>query len=161
MGYRYQRRPGFTPKSMKQFMIEAKRGGKLGGIVRGDSAFAREAIMGWCEEEEVFYGLGLARNRRLEELLAEEFKTLQAQIEAGKAQAPCRTFCEFTYRTLDSWSKERRVIGKAEILPKGENRKPSGGQISFFGAPARLQHENTSSLPPCTLSRGRIQRPRQ
>lgn len=101
--------------------IRKRFGRKVRLIVRADSAFAREAIMGWCEEEGVFYCLGLARNSRLEELLAEEFKTLQAEIEAGKAQAPCRTFCEFAYCTRDTWSKERRVIGKAEILPKGEN----------------------------------------
>ncbi|MGI8603175.1 MAG: IS1380 family transposase [Verrucomicrobiales bacterium] len=101
--------------------IRKRFGRKVRIIVRGDSAFAREAIMGWCEGEKVFYCLGVARNSRLEELLAEEFKTLQAQIAAGKAQAPCRSFCEFTYRTLDSWSKERRVVGKAEILAKGDN----------------------------------------
>ena len=34
---------------------------------------------------------------------------------------PCRQFIEFEYRTLKSWSRERRVIGKAEMLEKGEN----------------------------------------
>jgi hypothetical protein len=101
--------------------IRKRFGRKVRIIVRGDSAFAREAIMGWCEEQGVFYCLGLARNSRLEALLAEEFKTLQAQIEVGEVEAPCRRFGDFTYRTRESWSRERRVIGKAEILPKGEN----------------------------------------
>ena len=30
-------------------------------------------------------------------------------------------FKDFRYRTLDSWSRERRVIGKAEHLPRGAN----------------------------------------
>jgi len=32
-----------------------------------------------------------------------------------------RRFTEFDYRTLDSWSRKRRVVGKAEILTKGQN----------------------------------------
>ncbi len=32
-----------------------------------------------------------------------------------------REFTEFGYRTQESWSRERRVIGKAEIMSQGEN----------------------------------------
>ena len=32
-----------------------------------------------------------------------------------------RTFMELWYQTKDSWSRSRRVIGKAEYLEKGEN----------------------------------------
>ena len=32
-----------------------------------------------------------------------------------------REFAEFLYRTQDSWSRERRVIGKAEVMKEGEN----------------------------------------
>jgi hypothetical protein len=38
-------------------------------IVRGDSGFAREELMSWCESHQVEYVLGLARNSRLEEAL--------------------------------------------------------------------------------------------
>jgi len=34
---------------------------------------------------------------------------------------PARRFRSFTYRTLNSWSRKRQVIGKAEYLPKGAN----------------------------------------
>ena len=34
---------------------------------------------------------------------------------------PARRFKDFTYRTLDSWSRSRRVVGKAEHLAKGAN----------------------------------------
>jgi Transposase DDE domain group 1 len=34
---------------------------------------------------------------------------------------PCRRFEDFEYRTRKSWSRARRVVGKAEILDKGEN----------------------------------------
>ena len=36
-------------------------------------------------------------------------------------QSPCRSFTEFEYSTLNSWTKARRVIGKAEILAQGDN----------------------------------------
>ena len=45
----------------------------------------------------------------------------RAQLKEGKLQSPCRSFTEFEYSTLKTWSKARRVIGKAEILPKGDN----------------------------------------
>jgi hypothetical protein len=62
---------------------------------------------------------GLARNERLSEQLNAHFQSLKAQIDEGKLQSPCRSFTQFEYSTLNSWSRKRRVIGKAEILPKG------------------------------------------
>jgi hypothetical protein len=101
--------------------IRKRFGRKVRIIVRADSGFAREAIMSWCEEHGVWYCFGLARNDRLSETLNGNFESLKAQINEGKLQSPCRSFTEFEYSTLSSWSKMRRVIGKAEILPKGDN----------------------------------------
>jgi hypothetical protein len=101
--------------------IRERFGQKLRIIVRGDSGFAREPIMSWCEDHEVFYCFGLARNNRLSEELKGAFESLNAQIKEGKLQSPCRSFREFEYSTLKTWSKGRRVIGKAEILSKGDN----------------------------------------
>ncbi len=36
-------------------------------------------------------------------------------------QVPVRDFVEFEYRTVSSWSRLRHVVGKAEVLAKGEN----------------------------------------
>ena len=101
--------------------IRKRFGRKVRIIVRADSGFAREAIMSWCEDNKVFYCFGLARNDRLSEILNGNFESLKAQIIDGKLQSPCRSFTEFEYSTLTSWSKARRVIAKAEILPKGDN----------------------------------------
>jgi hypothetical protein len=101
--------------------IRQRFGRKVRIIVRADSGFAREAIMAWCEDNEVFYCLGLARNERLGQLLSSNFEALKAQIKEGKAETPCRRFTEFEYSTLNSWTKARRVIGKAEILAQGDN----------------------------------------
>ena len=88
-------------------------------IVRGDSGFCREALMGWCESHDVDYVLGIAKNSRLKAAIAVEMAQARAQYEASGAAA--RVFKEFRYRTRKSWSCERRVIGKAEHLAKGEN----------------------------------------
>jgi hypothetical protein len=101
--------------------IRKRFGKRVRIIVRADSGFAREPIMAWCEAHGIFYCLGLARNTRLQEQLAPSFEQLRAQIERDEVAAPCRRFAEFSYQTRESWSVGRRVIGKAEILPKGEN----------------------------------------
>jgi len=88
-------------------------------VVRGDGGFAREAIMAWCEEQGVDYVLGLARNRRLQAALEPAFERAEALCaESGK---PERVYDEWMHSTLDSWSRKRRVIGKAEITIRGEN----------------------------------------
>jgi len=88
-------------------------------VIRGDSGFCREHIMAWCEAHDVDYLLGLAKNERLLAAIAEELAQAQAQFEATGQAA--RVFKDFTYSTLDSWSRGRRVIGKAEHLDKGPN----------------------------------------
>jgi len=82
-------------------------------LLRGDSGFARETLMAWCEANRVDYLFGLARNERLEEAIKAEL--IAATIESIRTGKPARRFRDFTYATLDSWSRSRRVIGKAEV----------------------------------------------
>jgi hypothetical protein len=101
--------------------IRKRFGRKVRIIVRADSGFAREQIMAWCEQNEVYYCIGLARNKRLGARLGKSFGELYRAIQSGEAQVPCRGFEDFEYRTRKSWSRARRVVGKAEILDKGQN----------------------------------------
>jgi Transposase DDE domain group 1 len=88
-------------------------------LLRADSGFAREALMSWCEASRVDYVFGLARNERLVGAIADNLAVAEA---ASLAQGgPARRFADFPWRTLDSWSRERRVVAKAEHLPKGAN----------------------------------------
>ena len=87
--------------------------------VRGDSGFCRDELMAWCEAHEVYYVLGLARNARLIELLTPALG--RARERAVLCGGHTREFADLTYRTLDSWSRERRVIGKAEWLGDKDN----------------------------------------
>lgn len=55
---------------------------------------------------------GLARNPRLVEELAIDLAW--AEEEATRTGQPARRFRDFRWSTLDSWSRRRRVVGKAE-----------------------------------------------
>jgi hypothetical protein len=90
-------------------------------IIRADSGFCRDDLMSWCEEEKnrVDYALGLAKNERLKKEIGEELKQAEAQFQ--QTQQPARIFKDFRYQTLKTWSRERRVIGKAEYMEKGAN----------------------------------------
>jgi hypothetical protein len=88
-------------------------------ILRADSGFCREELMNWCEQNGVDYILGLARNRRLEAMLSEALaEAKQRHEETGQA---ARVFRELRYQTRESWTRERRVVGKAEHLSRGAN----------------------------------------
>jgi hypothetical protein len=85
-------------------------------LLRGDSGFCREELMAWCERENMDYIFGLAQNARLKKEIAAAMAQAQKQYE--KTRAPARVFREFFYATHDTWSRERRVIAKAEHLSK-------------------------------------------
>ena len=87
--------------------------------LRGDSGFCRDELLAWCEAQGVEYVLGIAQNPRLKRSLAPELE--RARQECERTGQAARVFKDFRYRTLDSWSRERRVIGKAEHLPRGAN----------------------------------------
>ncbi len=88
-------------------------------IVRGDSGFCRDEIMRWCEDRNIEYVLGLAKNERLKAMIEVELE--QARQLYAETQKAARVFKDFRYQTLKSWSRERRVIAKAEHLDKGAN----------------------------------------
>ena len=119
--------------------IRKRFGRKVRIIVRADSGFAREEIMAWCEDNGVYYCLGLARNKRLSARLGKCFGELHRGIQSGEIQVPCRRFEDFEYRTRKSWSRARRVVGKAEILDKGQNPRFVVTNLPAQGAlPQRL-----------------------
>ena len=88
-------------------------------VVRGDSGFCRDGIMTWCEEHGIDFVFGLAKNERLKARIAEELQQAQAQYEQTREAS--RVFKDFRYQTLESWTRDRRVVAKAEHLDKGSN----------------------------------------
>jgi hypothetical protein len=116
-----------------------KRWPKTRIMIRGDAGFCREAIMAWCEANQVHYVLGLARNQRLQRALGKEMEAARAAHErTGK---PARRFRDFRYRTRKSWSRERRVVGKAEYLPNKANPRFVVTNLSPRQASAKRLYE--------------------
>jgi hypothetical protein len=81
-------------------------------LVRADSGFTRERLMAWCEANNVDFVFGLARNKRLAKEI--EWHMARAETESRQTGQPARRFKDFQYATRQSWSRRRRVIGKAE-----------------------------------------------
>ena len=88
-------------------------------VLRADSGFAREALMSWCEANRVDYVFGLARNARLEAAIADDLA--RAEADSRQTGGAARVFKELRWATLDSWSRKRRVIAKAEWTQGGPN----------------------------------------
>lgn len=92
---------------------------KVRMVLRGDSGFCREEILSWCESNGVDYVIGLAKNDVVIREIEKELEKARKKFE--KTGEAARYFKDFEYRTRESWSRKRRVIGKAEYLVKGSN----------------------------------------
>ena len=90
-------------------------------LLRGDSGFARENLMHWCEGNAVDYVFGLARNEvLLKKARRTRGKAAMAMVETGQ---PVRAYGDFHHMTKSrTWARPRRVIAKVEHRPRHEQR---------------------------------------
>ena len=105
-------------------------------LLGGDSGFAREALMAWCETNRVDFLFGLARNERLEAAIKPEL--MLASLDSMRSGRPARRFTDFMWSTIDSWSRNRRVVGKAEVT--GGDANPRFVVTSLKSAEIAAQH---------------------
>jgi hypothetical protein len=115
-------------------------------ILRADSGFCREELMGWCEQNAVDYLFGLARNVRLVRAIGAELHA--AAAESAQTQRPARRFKELVYRTRKSWCRPRRVVAKAEQTGDKSNPRFIVTSLSMQQWPARELYED------CYCARG-------
>lgn len=108
-------------------------------VIRADSGFCREPILAWCEAHRVHYLIGLAKNKRLLKIIGGELQQAKQTFES--TGRPTRVFKDFTYRTHRSWSRPRRVIGKAEHLAKGANPRFVVTSLPVEGFEAQTLYE--------------------
>lgn len=87
-------------------------------VVRGDSGFCRWRMLRWCDDHNVRYVVGLAKNSRINELAGKFIEDAQKRFEKTSEKQRC--FAEVKYAAL-SWDRERRVIVKAEHAELGSN----------------------------------------
>jgi len=115
-------------------------GPKVTIVIRADSGFCRDDILSWCEEHEVEYVIGLARNSRLEQMIASEME--QARAESERSGEPYRLYKDFQYQTRESWSRARRVVGKAEYLIDKRNARFVVSSIPIEAMAGQELYEN-------------------
>lgn len=88
-------------------------------LVRADSGFLADAILTWCEQHDVDYVIGLAKNPRLKRLAEKSLrKAARGFAQTGETT---RVFQDLTYKTRRSWRRRRRVVVKAEHMAQGAN----------------------------------------
>ena len=109
-------------------------------ILRADSGFCREELMSWCEQQQVDYVFGLAKNSRLLQRIRKALR--KAQRRHAASGKPARLFRQFRYRTRKSWSRKRRVVAKAECLQKGTNPRFVVTSLSAAQWEARRLYED-------------------
>jgi len=110
-------------------------------VLRADSGFARDGLMTWCENNGVDFVFGLARNKRLEEMIAVDSALVRTVSLEERDGAPTRAYRELRYRTQDSWSRERRVVAKAEWLGDKHNPRFVVTSLCEQEHPARSLYE--------------------
>jgi hypothetical protein len=108
-------------------------------VLRGDGGFSRDPIMSWCEDNQVGYVFGLAKNKRLVKIIGRQLH--EAQVEFEQTQKATRVFTEFPYQTRKSWQRERRVVAKAEHLDKGANPRFVVTSLAAEQFPTRALYE--------------------
>jgi Transposase DDE domain group 1 len=109
-------------------------------VLRGDSGFCRDELMRWCEEHQVEYALGFARNERLRRMIADAMQ--QATQQYAETQKATRVFVEFPYQTTTgSWEHARRVVAKAEYLDGKENPRYVVTSLPAEAWPAQKLYE--------------------
>jgi len=111
----------------------------VGILVRGDSDFATEAIMAWCEGHHVDYVFGMETNSRLVEAIGREM--MWAHVGYLMSGVACREWADLAYQTRTSWSRSRRVVAKAEFLPGGPNPRFVVTSLTAEARPAQALYE--------------------
>jgi len=109
-------------------------------VLRADSGFARDALMAWCEANDVDYLFGLARNERLVKAIAAELAEAAAQ-QAASGQ-PARRFKDLLWTTRKSWSRQRRVVAKAEHIEGKANPRFVVTSLGHQRVDARTLYED-------------------
>jgi hypothetical protein len=109
-------------------------------VLRGDSGFCRDELMSWCEQHNVAFVFGFARNERLRRMIADAMGDAARQYQQTRQAA--RVFVEFPYETTSgSWSQARRVVAKAECLDGKENPRYVVTSLAAETWPAQRLYE--------------------
>jgi hypothetical protein len=121
-------RPGKTPGGAEvalvlRHVVKAIRARwpRVEILIRGDSHYARNEAMTWCERNRVGYIFGLAGNQVLLARVADLAEDAALGRIAGEGDK-VRRYGEFRYAAR-SWQVERRVIGRIAASAQGSDSR--------------------------------------
>ncbi len=121
-------RPGKTPDGAEvalvlRHVVKAIRARwpRVEILVRGDSHYARQEAMTWCERNRVAYVFGLAGNQVLSRRVADLAEDAAVARVEGDGQK-VRRFGAFRYAAR-SWHTERRIVTRVEASPLGTDTR--------------------------------------
>jgi len=95
-------------------------------VTTGITVFCRWRRVRWCEDHQVNYIVGLAKNARLR--AKAQPLVAQAQADFQKDPQKQRLFGEMSY-AADPWDRERRVLVKAEHTGQGSSSAFCGDEL--------------------------------
>ena len=103
-------------------LVKALRGRwpKVEIVLRADSGFCRWRMLGWCEDNNVGYVVGVGKNNVLMESAAG--LVAEAERRHGEKNRKQKRFDSFMY-AAKPWDRERRVIVKAGHNSLGPNTR--------------------------------------
>lgn len=110
-------------------------------ILRADSGFARDDLMAWCEENDVDFIFGLARNPRLLRAIEREL-VLARRASRRSGQAERRFTILKDWDTLEGWARPRKVVAKAEWLGDKANPRFLVTSLHWSDGDARTLYED-------------------
>jgi hypothetical protein len=87
-------------------------------ILRADAGFSLPEILQVCERSSVGYAIGFSRNAVLERKIADLLE--RARLQSIHTEQKARLFDD-VYYAAGTWDAPRRLVMKAEWLPKGAN----------------------------------------
>jgi hypothetical protein len=109
-------------------------------VVRADSGFCRDELMAWCEDNDVHFVLGCAKTAPLIGEIRSELA--EAEAEHKTTGRPARRFKSFDWTTRESWTRERRVVAKAEWTEGEANPRFIVTSLHEDVVDARVLYEN-------------------
>lgn len=124
-------------------------------VLRADSGFCREYLMKFCESKGLYYVFGVAKNRRLERRVQRQLQKSKRKCE--RTGQPSRRFVSFRHRTLESWTKSRLVICKAEYLPHKNQRAGANPRFIVTNLPRHLCGSNRHCYEQLYCARGEME----
>ncbi len=89
-------------------------------VFRGDGGFCRWRMLRWCDNNDVYYIVGIGKNKRLTAL--GELWIDAAHTQYIITEQEQRMFTDFLY-SAKTWDRRRRVIQKSEYTSRGTNTR--------------------------------------